>query len=241
MPGALITKILSQLQASFDPYARETGRSKARRVAHGGATYFVRRQAGAPPGIYQRLAGRHIVPVILFVHAPSYVERFPIYARARQVVTEHLVPNFWRIWREQAGGFDPDPSTTSAAYLEISGSELPAPVLSNLGIRHGFVGSECSVRNGRNGPNSDVGSSLMPRPASRNFAFEPEHIQAMHKAFDAVCPRLRLSTATGDRVTELVALRIIELAVAGERNAERLTARVLAEFGIGNDGSLWRH
>jgi hypothetical protein len=36
-------------------------------------------------------------------------------------------------------------------------------------------------------------------------------------------------------------LRIIELARAGERNADRLTARVLAEFGIGNDGSLWRH
>jgi hypothetical protein len=39
----------------------------------------------------------------------------------------------------------------------------------------------------------------------------------------------------------LVALRIIELVMAGERNAERLTARTLAEFGIGNDGSLWRH
>jgi hypothetical protein len=34
---------------------------------------------------------------------------------------------------------------------------------------------------------------------------------------------------------------IIELARAGERNADRLTARVLAEFGIENDGSLWRH
>jgi hypothetical protein len=36
-------------------------------------------------------------------------------------------------------------------------------------------------------------------------------------------------------------MRIIELATRGERNAERLTARVLAEFGIENDGSLWRH
>jgi hypothetical protein len=33
-------------------------------------------------------------------------------------------------------------------------------------------------------------------------------------------------------MTELVALRIIELAVAGERNADRLAARVLAEFGV---------
>jgi hypothetical protein len=82
---------------------------------------------------------------------------------------------------------------------------------------------------------------MMPRPASRTFAFEPEHIQAMHKAFDAVCAKLELSTGTGVQVAELVASRIIELAAAGERNADRLTARVLAEFGVENDGSLWRH
>ena len=86
-----------------------------------------------------------------------------------------------------------------------------------------------------------VDSSTMPRPASRTFAFEPEHIEAMHKAFDAACAKLELSTGTGDQITEAVALRIIELAEAGERNASRLTVRALAEFGVGNDGSLWRH
>jgi hypothetical protein len=53
--------------------------------------------------------------------------------------------------------------------------------------------------------------------SSRIFAFEPEHIQAMHRAFDAVCAKLQLSTDTEDKVIELVAARIIELAVAGER------------------------
>jgi hypothetical protein len=76
---------------------------------------------------------------------------------------------------------------------------------------------------------------------SHIFAYEVEHIQAMDKAFDAVCGRLELSTRTGERGSELVALKIIELVMAGERNAERLTARTLAEFGIGNDESLWRH
>jgi hypothetical protein len=38
----------------------------------------------------------------------------------------------------------------------------------------------------------------------------------------------------------LVGEKIIELAVTGERNADRLP-RALAEFGIENDGSLWRH
>jgi hypothetical protein len=81
----------------------------------------------------------------------------------------------------------------------------------------------------------------MPRAASRNFAFEVDHIQSVHKAFHAVCARLELSTGAGDRVTELVGQRIIELAMAGERDASRLTARVLAEFGIESDGSLSRH
>ena len=63
----------------------------------------------------------------------------------------------------------------------------------------------------------------------------------MHRAFEAVCAELQLSIGLGDRVTELVGRKIIQLATAGERNADRLTARVLAEFGIENDGSLWPH
>ena len=63
----------------------------------------------------------------------------------------------------------------------------------------------------------------------------------MQWAFDAVCAKLELSTGTGDQITELVARRIIELARAGEREANRLAARTMAEFGVGNDGSLWQH
>jgi hypothetical protein len=63
----------------------------------------------------------------------------------------------------------------------------------------------------------------------------------MQWAFEAVCVKLQLSMGSEDGVTELVGDKIIELATAGERNPDRLTARVLAEFGIENDGSLWRH
>jgi len=59
----------------------------------------------------------------------------------------------------------------------------------------------------------------------------------MHRAFEAVCVTLQLSMTSDDKVTELVGEKIIELAVTGERNVDRLTARVLAEFGIQNDGS----
>jgi hypothetical protein len=78
-----------------------------------------------------------------------------------------------------------------------------------------------------------VGSFAMPRPASRDFAFEPEQIRVMQWALEAVCVTLQLSMASDDKVTELVGEKIIELARAGERNPDRLTARVLAEFGIG--------
>jgi hypothetical protein len=63
----------------------------------------------------------------------------------------------------------------------------------------------------------------------------------MHKAFDAVCVKLQLSIASEDKLTELVGEKVIELARAGERNVDKLTALVLAEFGIENDGSLRRH
>jgi hypothetical protein len=85
------------------------------------------------------------------------------------------------------------------------------------------------------------GSSAMQRPTPRIVALEPEQISVMHKAFESVCAELQFSIGLGDRVIELVGQKIIELAMAGERDAGRLTARVLAEFGIENDGSLWRH
>jgi hypothetical protein len=40
--------------------------------------------------------------------------------------------------------------------------------------------------------------------------------------------------ASDDKVTELVGEKIIELAWAGEHDVGRLTARVLAEFGVRN-------
>ena len=86
-----------------------------------------------------------------------------------------------------------------------------------------------------------VGGSFMIKPASRNFALELEHLQAMQQAFDAVCATLQLSASSEDKATALIGEKVIALAMTGERDADRLTARVLAEFGVENDGSLWRH
>jgi hypothetical protein len=105
MPPALITQILSQVKATSDPFMAATPRSRAKHAAAGGAVYFARRQRGAPPGIYQRLAGRRIIPVIMFVRAPSYSERLDAYGRAREVANAAMRANFDRIWIEQSASF----------------------------------------------------------------------------------------------------------------------------------------
>jgi hypothetical protein len=131
---------------------------------------------------------------------------------------------------------------TNAAYPETSGVEaVQAPRRSQffVSVTH-LRGAGGSVGAAGGGPIPQVGGSTMPRPASRNFAFEPEQIRVMHRAFGAVCARLQLSVGSGDRVTELVGRKIIELARAGEHDGDTLAPRVLAEFGIENDGSLWR-
>jgi hypothetical protein len=72
-------------------------------------------------------------------------------------------------------------------------------------------------------------------PFSRDLAFDPDHVQVMLSAFDAVCAKLQLVAGKGDQATDFVALRIIDLAKTGERDADRMTALVLAQFDGGLD------
>ena len=55
-------------------------------------------------------------------------------------------------------------------------------------------------------------------------------IEAMRSAFNRVCDALQLNCGVEDPVTELVVLKIVELAKAGEDNPDHLCAAVLAEF-----------
>jgi hypothetical protein len=63
---------------------------------------------------------------------------------------------------------------------------------------------------------------------SRDVAFDPEHVHSMLSAFDGACARLHLRK--GDEMTDLVALKIVELA---EADANRLLALVLQELESG--------
>jgi hypothetical protein len=59
--------------------------------------------------------------------------------------------------------------------------------------------------------------------------FSSSLIDDMHKAFDVVCVRLRLSRKS-DKATALVVTKIVELAKAGRRGAD-LTSETLRYFG----------
>jgi hypothetical protein len=58
---------------------------------------------------------------------------------------------------------------------------------------------------------------------------EDEHGEAMNRAFKQACARLQLTGSTP--VVELVAVRILELAQAGESDADRLIEATVATFG----------
>jgi hypothetical protein len=53
-------------------------------------------------------------------------------------------------------------------------------------------------------------------------SFDPEHVQVMLSAFDGACAKLHLRKS--DQMTEPVALKIVDLAMAGEGDPDRLIA-----------------
>lgn len=59
-------------------------------------------------------------------------------------------------------------------------------------------------------------------------AFEPEAIAAMSRAFEDACAALHI-LATDERIREIVATRVIDLARAGVTDARVLSERVLQE------------
>jgi hypothetical protein len=68
------------------------------------------------------------------------------------------------------------------------------------------------------------------RLLQKDAAFDQEAIDAMHSAFKQVCDELGLDPKN-DRAAEIVAMKIIEGAKAGERNPA--TMRLSALFALG--------
>lgn len=71
------------------------------------------------------------------------------------------------------------------------------------------------------------------RPYLNGHTFDPETIQCMSLAFIGVCADLHLRDKN-DRMSEVVAKRIIELAAkGGYRDSEQLRAAVIESFKRG--------
>jgi hypothetical protein len=61
-------------------------------------------------------------------------------------------------------------------------------------------------------------------------SFTADQMDAMNRAFRLACGRMGLTGSTP--VIELVAVRILELAYAGEFDPDKMVETVLAEFGV---------
>ena len=60
-------------------------------------------------------------------------------------------------------------------------------------------------------------------------AFEPEHVKAMTTAFDEACHALGLAN-TDDPLREMVARKIIDIGMTGERDSRRIFERAIREL-----------
>jgi hypothetical protein len=60
------------------------------------------------------------------------------------------------------------------------------------------------------------------------FDVDPDQIEAMRAAFHRICGVLQLDCEVDDPMTELVCEKIVEMAMAGELDPERLSIAVLA-------------
>ena len=62
-----------------------------------------------------------------------------------------------------------------------------------------------------------------------NLTFEPADVEAMERALEAACVVLRLSKRE-DSLRQIVARKVIEVAVTGERDPEVLCQMVVSEL-----------
>jgi hypothetical protein len=72
-------------------------------------------------------------------------------------------------------------------------------------------------------------------PFSKLQLLDSDQIEAMREAFRRVCDILQLECGREDKLTEVVVLKIIELARAGEHDSETLCIDTLAALGTSSD------
>jgi hypothetical protein len=67
----------------------------------------------------------------------------------------------------------------------------------------------------------------------RKYDSDPTHVEAMRSAFRKVCDALQLRCDVDDLATDLIVLKIVEIAKTGELDPDRLCSQVLLELRQG--------
>ena len=116
-PSGLSKKLLSQLQASFDPKARESAKAKRsrnrkQRKQGGGGRYFIGRPGGDRKklAIYERIEtgvgqvgfGSRVRPVFIVTRAPRYTKRFEVFEIVKRAWNARVRENVLRRLAERA-------------------------------------------------------------------------------------------------------------------------------------------
>ena len=73
-------------------------------------------------------------------------------------------------------------------------------------------------------------------PYLKGAVFDPQAIEAMNRAFEALCKSLQLTDRT-DKQAEIVARKVIDLGRAGERDPQRIHDRVLLDVNASGQKS----
>lgn len=101
VPGGVVVKILSQLQASRDPSVNEKSSAKKKRNRKMRAGRYFAIQPGRshlPPGIYERVSfafGAAVKPVFIFTSKrPTYKRRFKFYERGQEIARREFPGQF---------------------------------------------------------------------------------------------------------------------------------------------------
>jgi hypothetical protein len=67
------------------------------------------------------------------------------------------------------------------------------------------------------------------------YVVDPAHIEAMRSAFYKVCDVLQVGCKPGDPATDLIVVKIVEHAKAGELDPDQLCRQVLRDIAARQD------
>ncbi len=107
IPGSMITQILSQLGKfpEVGYLANITARSKKRKKGRIRNFFIVGPgNTGLRPGIWERISGGRVKPILIFVQNPTYHKRFRFYDVVKKIIEHNIQKRYDEALREKTAG-----------------------------------------------------------------------------------------------------------------------------------------